>query len=89
MNTPSYLCMDKLTVRKAQSGINAVSADANMLSYDRAAKTVSVADGAFAIIYDVNGNKLMSGEATTYDVSGLSRGVYIIRSGNTSMKFVR
>ncbi|MDE6404010.1 MAG: DUF4465 domain-containing protein [Muribaculaceae bacterium] len=89
MNTPSYLCMDKLTVRKAQSGINAVSVDANTLSYDRAAKTVSVADGAFAIIYDVNGNKLMSGEATTYDVSGLSRGVYIIRSGNTSMKFVR
>ena len=89
MNTPSFLCMDKLTVRKSNAGVNAVNADACTLSYDRATKTVKVADGGFAVIYDVNGNKLMSGEATTYDVSDLSRGVYIIKSGNSSMKFVR
>lgn len=89
MNTPSYLCLDKLTVRKAQAGIDAVNVDANTLGYDRAAKTVTVADGRFAVIYDVNGNKLMSGEATTYDVSGLSRGVYIVKSGNSRLKFVR
>ncbi len=90
MNTPAYFCLDKLMVKEAsESGISGVAAADAKISYDRASGIVSIDGAGFAMICDVAGVTLMSGEASTFDISALPAGVYIVKAGNRSVKIAK
>lgn len=89
MNTPGYFCLDKLMVKAADTqSQGSMMADSNTITYDKAARTVTVGGGAFASICNISGQIVMSGEGTL-DISGLAAGVYIVKSGNNSLKIAR
>lgn len=91
MNTPAYFCLDKLCVKSvATSSVdNMIHNNQSRISYDRLSHTISLDGGDFGIIYDAAGNQLMSIDGTTADVSSLPAGVYVVKSGNSSFKFVK
>lgn len=91
MNTPAYFCLDKLSVREAKhSSINNIKQDSRVdISYNRQSHTVTIDGSDFAIICDVAGRRLMSIDGTSADVSSLPAGVYLVKSGDSSLKFVK
>ena len=91
MNTPGYFCLDKLMVKPAtESGVNSVMANDNTnISYDRATKTVSVTGAEFAVISNVEGQNVMSGESSTFDISSLPAGVYVVKAGSRTLKIAK
>lgn len=91
MNTPAYFCLDKLTVRpSSESSLSTAESDkANIISYDRHRHTVSIADDGFALIYDAAGRTVMTADGGPIDISNLSPGVYVVKSGNYSLKIIR
>lgn len=89
MNTPGYFCLDKLMVKPASTqSLGSMTADPNAITYSKPTSTVTVASGAFATICNISGQIMMSGEGTL-DISSLPAGVYIVRSGNNSLKIAR
>lgn len=89
-NTPYYFCIDKLMVKKNESSSAAsLIAGSNKISYDRANKIVTVGDAGFAAVYDVAGHMVMSSEAQSFSIDHLSSGVYVVKSGNNSLKIVK
>lgn len=89
-NTPLYFCLDKLMVKKNESSSAAsLLAGSNKISYDRANKIVTVGDAGFAAVYDVAGHIVMSSEAQSFSIDNLSSGVYVVKSGNNSLKIVK
>lgn len=92
MNTPGYFCLDKLSVKPADgAGVGETMVnDSNVaICYDSATKTVSVSGAEFAVIRNVAGQTLMSGENSTFDISDLPAGVYIVKAGNRTLKIAR
>ncbi len=91
MNTPAYFCLDKLIVANSNgSDVNAIiTATDNPIAYDRASGTVTIADKGFGIIYDTTGNAVMTTDGEPLDISTLGAGVYVVKSGNHSLKIVR
>lgn len=91
MNTPAYFCLDKLCVKEAIiTSVNNTIHDSKVnISYDRQSHTVTLGGSDFAIIYDVAGTQLMTIEGTAGNVSSLPAGVYLVKSANTSYKFVK
>lgn len=90
MNTPGYFCLDKLMVSPAEeSAVMSVDADVNGIGYDKSTHTVSLSNAGFAIVYDMAGNKVMTAEGGEFSVAGLSAGVYVVKSGNASLKIVK
>ncbi len=90
MNTPGYFCLDKLTVKPAEElSVNSVMGSGTSISYDRAGKIVNVEGADFAIIRNIAGQTVMSGEGNSFDISGLPAGVYIVRAGNESLKIAK
>ncbi|MCM1504327.1 MAG: DUF4465 domain-containing protein [Muribaculum sp.] len=89
-NTPEYFCLDKLMVKESDnSGVQSVKADGAIINYDRASHTVNISGAEFAMICDVKGNMLMSGETNRFDLSQLPAGVYIVKAGNNSLKITK
>ncbi len=89
-NTPLYFAMDKLMVKEATSGaLNMPSVGQATISYDRAAHIVRISGADFAMITDVAGATLMSGDSAEFDISGLGAGIYIVRAGNSTLKIAR
>lgn len=88
-NTPLYFAMDKLMVKEAASDALAQVNAANTITYDRASSTVTVPEGQFAMVCDVAGAMLMSGDAGRFDLSDLQAGIYIVRCGNSTLKLAR
>lgn len=89
-NTPGYFCLDKLIVKDTESGSAAsLVADQTGISYDRASHTVTLSGADFAVVYDAVGNAVIKAEGQTIDVSSLAAGVYIVRSGNASLKIAK
>lgn len=91
MNTPAYFCIDKLCVKEVEgSSVGSIMQNNhNAISYDRSSSTIALDGLDFAIIYDMVGNRLMTIEGNSGDVSSLSAGVYVVKSGNSSLKFVK
>lgn len=90
MNTPAYFCLDKLIVASDGAGVNAISSDTyNPISYDRDTHIVTISDNGFGIIYDTTGNAVMTTEGEPIDISTLGAGVYVVKSGNHSLKIAR
>ncbi len=89
VNTPTYFCLDKLTVLESTGGVSDVAESAVTLSYDREAMTVNVAGADFAIIADTMGRTVMSGEQSRFDISHLPAGVYVVKAGNSRLKIAK
>lgn len=91
MNTPAYFCLDKLCVRSVGSSsvTGVLKGNKTSISYDRASHMITLDGSDFAVVYDVAGNKLLVIEGRSGDVSSLSAGIYIVKSGNSSLKFVK
>lgn len=90
MNTPGYFCLDKLSVKAAAAGVsNIIASDGAAISYDRQAKTVSITGADFAMILNTAGQTVMMGEGSSFDISGLPAGVYIVRAGSKSLKIAK
>lgn len=93
MNTPAYFCLDKLMVKEA-SNVNSTIADitddkGDNILYDRDTHTISLRKEGFAIIYNTAGNMVGSFDSQSHSIEPLPRGVYIVKSGNSSLKVVR
>ncbi|MDE6742025.1 MAG: DUF4465 domain-containing protein [Muribaculaceae bacterium] len=89
-NTPLYFCLDKLCVTPAVgSGAAAVSSYRNAISYDRNSKTVTLNGTDFAAVYDSLGAKVMQSDDKSFSLASLPAGVYVVKSGNSSIKIVR
>lgn len=87
MNTPAYFCMDKLSVvTEPETSIAAVKAPSTLV-YDQASATATAA--GFLCVYDCSGRIIMTAESGVADLSSLSAGVYMLRSGADSLKIVR
>lgn len=91
MNTPCYFCLDKLMVSPAEdSGVRSVAADSGCeIKYDRESATVQLVNSDFAIVYDSAGNQVISSFGPTFSVRNLTAGVYLVRSGNKTLKIVK
>lgn len=90
MNTPGYFCLDKLMVRPADDvAVNELSASGAAISYDRASRKLNFSEETFAVVYDVAGNKEIASEGSSIDVSGLDRGLYVVKTGSSSFRFIR
>lgn len=88
-NTPLYFCLDKLSVKTDNSGVQSVRADMTEIRYDRTTATVTAVGGQFVAVYDVTGAMLASSEEGRVDISGLAAGVYIAKCGNNAVKIAR
>lgn len=89
MNTPGYFCMDKLSVKKQPAaGVSAAEAAAN-LRYNRAAALVTAPEGTLVGLYSVDGKLLKSTDNGILSVEDMPHGVYVARSGNSSIKIAR
>lgn len=92
MNTPGYFCLDKLMVRESSesSFITDIDYGSNRIFYDRFNKVIKLGNSNFAIIYDSVGRKVMSVyDSNEVSVENLPGGVYVVKSGNNRLKFVR
>lgn len=88
-NTAEYFCLDKLTVRETASSVEGISAGPSPISYDRASRKIILTGSDFAIIYDAAGRKVMSSSERVVDIKDLPAGVYVVRSGNRSLKIAK
>lgn len=89
-NTPMYFCLDKLSVKPAESSaLSALQTTSAGITYDRASHTVSVENAGFASVFDCAGHRVMSSDEPTFSIASLDAGVYIIKAGNSSIKIAR
>ncbi|MDE5642764.1 MAG: DUF4465 domain-containing protein [Muribaculaceae bacterium] len=93
-NTPSYFCLDKLMVKPASddntSGVANVSpASKTTIAYDRQSNTVTLGNADFAMVYDAAGNCVMSAHDSSFSLSSLSHGIYVVKAGDSSRKVIR
>lgn len=94
MNTPSYFCLDKLTVSTELSSVDKTLAAEVKAYYDRANGVVRVesAGPVEAAVYSLNGTlvlkQLVDGNAAL-DLSACPSGVYVVRCGGYSVKVVK
>lgn len=89
-NTPEYFCLDKLMVKPSSStGVDAVASNSPQINYDRNTNIVTITGAEFTAVYDTLGNKVMTSEERSFDISSLPAGVYIIRTDNKSLKIAK
>lgn len=95
MNTPSYFCLDKLTVSDQEpTAIDETTVAAVKAYYDRSAGCVrvQVSTPATVSVYSVNGalvaRQPVAGSAAI-DLTAVPSGVYIVRCGAYSVKIVK
>ena len=93
LNTPSYFCLDKLAVREVVSSaieITDAFESKQTLSYDRVSKSINVSNRNFTAVYDSFGHMVMSvSDVDRFSVENLPSGIYVVKSGNNRLKFVR
>lgn len=94
MNTPSYFCLDKLTVSTEPASVDKTLTAAVRAYYDRISGVVRVesARPVEAAVYSLNGTvvlkQLVDGSAAL-DLSVCPSGVYVVRCGGYSVKVVK
>ncbi len=98
MNTAAYFCLDKLTVKVADTTteINASGKDADFSVYPNPFKEyiiVTLPEGRQLSIYNMSGQCVYEQElpagANKINVAGLSRGIYTVKYGNGSVKVIK
>ena len=93
MNTPAYFCMDKLMVKESSTS-SVISAESlgnkGAISYDRNSKEINLPQAGFAMVFDAAGKVVMSSsDRASFSVEHLESGIYVVKSGNLRLKFVR
>ncbi|MGM9804000.1 MAG: DUF4465 domain-containing protein [Muribaculaceae bacterium] len=89
MNTPSYFCLDKLTINGQSSSIESVQQNGVNIAYDRAAQVVNFGEPTFAAIYNTNGQQVKAGEGSSISVSDLESGIYVVKAGSSAIKIAK
>lgn len=92
-NTPSYFCIDKLSVMPADEptlGVNqSTLSTAASISYDRTTSLVELKGADFAMVYDTTGQLLMSVHGSSFSLAGLDQGVYVVKAAGASRRIIR
>lgn len=90
VNTPTYFCLDKLSVRPADNGgISQISGDGCEIRYDRESKTVHVAGSDFTGVYNSLGQCVRRSEQSSFSIEDLPAGVYIVKSRGSHLKITK
>ncbi len=90
MVTSAYFCLDKLMVKSnTPSSIGNTLASAKNIIYDRDSKELILPQSEFAIIYNAAGQKVMAKEGQRISVSSLDNGLYLVKTADCSMKFIK
>lgn len=88
-NTPTYFCLDKLTVEKeSASGVNELTTGL-LPRYDRLSATLHTGISGMAVVYDGAGNKIAVIDNDSADLSRFDKGIYVARNAAGSIKFVK
>ncbi|MBD5362765.1 MAG: DUF4465 domain-containing protein [Bacteroides sp.] len=86
INTPCYFAMDNISAETApETSIAQVKASG--LKYDSASQVASA--NGFIAAYDCAGRLIGSSESGHLDLGSAPAGVYLIKSGNASLKVIR
>lgn len=88
-NTPTYFCLDKLQVKSSATGVNSIDDAAKTMSYDSNTCQLTLATKAPVMVSNAAGQTMLVDEAASVDLSWLTPGVYLVRSGNATLKIVR
>lgn len=92
-NTPSYFCLDKLSVKAngSQSSVaaNSIRTPRTNIFYSRKDAMVKLSGSDFAMVFDPAGHCVMTAESDQFSVAHLPAGVYIIKSGDQSLRIIR
>ena len=94
INTPTYFCLDKLTVSTEPSSVEESVAAQMKVYYDRSNGAVRVESAQLveAAVYNMSGTlvmkQLVEGSGAI-DMSAYPAGVYIVRCGGYSTKIVK
>ena len=94
INTPTYFCLDKLTVSTEPSSVEESVAAQAKVYYDRSNGTVRVESAQLveAAVYNMSGTlvmkQLVEGSGAI-DMSAYPAGVYVVRCGGYSTKIVK
>ena len=90
-NTPGYFCLDKLSVREAETtGLRNLNTDGSaVITYDRCSKMLTISGQDFAAVYDVSGRKVLATDSPRFSIESLPAGVYIVRAGSSSLKITK
>jgi len=89
INTPTYFCMDKLKVRVPQSS-NLKMVGSEVLKVFCHRDCIEVVGASQPIeLYTIQGVRLLSTTENRIATSHLPSGVYIVKSGNQSVKIVK
>ena len=89
LNTAAYFCLDKLTVKTAAAGVADVEPVSSNIVYDRQVGEIVLPQSEFAIIYNAQGQKVMSCERQRISTTGLESGVYFVKTATGSLKFIK
>ena len=90
INTMTGFCLDKLMVKAGDSVWTSLAGATNgNITYDRAAMEVVLPQSEFAIIYNTAGQKVIATEGTRISVAGLDKGVYLVKTANDALRFIK
>lgn len=90
-NTPCYFCLDKLTMKPADTtGIESIAGNKHtQICFDRATCTVTLDGADFAMVYGSDGTRVMTAGSAEFSMASLPRGVYVVKAGNSALKVAR
>lgn len=92
MNTPAYFCLDKLAVKEVSTvNVDSLNPESGniQITYDRGAKTINLGKETFAAVYNSAGQMVKSGETSSISITDLPAGIYVVKAGNSRLKFAR
>lgn len=88
-NTPEYFAMAALTVKDDDSSVATVPAAIPGFRYCREESKVYFDAEQFATLCDAAGGLLLTSDSGVMDLASLPAGIYVVRSGNASLKIAR
>lgn len=94
MKTPSYFCLDRLTVLTVPSSVENTALPTVKAYYDRAQGVVRVesVEPVEAALYNMHGMLMMKQQVdgiSTFDMTACPSGIYVIRCGEYQVKIVK
>ena len=95
-NTTFYFGLDQITIRpvKEETGLSHPSTlNSQLMAYPNPCRDIihieGIDQGAHISIYTLQGQLLLTTTTTTIDISTLNSGIYIIKSGSKTTKFIK
>ena len=95
-NTTFYFGLDQITIRpvKEETSLPQLSTiNSQLMAYPNPCRDIihieGIDEGALISIYNLQGQLLLTTTTTTIDISPLNSGIYIIKSGSKTTKFIK